>query len=960
MPEKFYYLISFVLVLVLAGDAPALELWSRDDYPGVELDWNDAYTWWGAGVPTTSEDDAHIDGWGGIVGLDSSAVAGEVIVGDYFTQWDPCQPTLNIYPGANLLLEYDPEYFDGDFLLGLQPYRDYGEPNWGNFGWGVVNMTGGTVIADGELAVGVDGVGHFYLKRGTLQADSLSFGTPRNATYQEDTKRVTSYDFNSVSNLMDISVGSKFILAGNITSIDSNVIAHGGTGDFVFDYEADVAGYTTITVEIDTAWYDGPVDGETVASPVVTLKWFPGRNVQDVNGHEVYFGTDFNDVNNADTTDVTGIYKGVQDANTYTPSLVWGQQYYWRIDEVNEINTRWKGPVWTFAVQPASATNPNPGDGTSDISILTDLTWASGAEAVTHDLYFSTDFNDVNDRSISPVTLGESSYNPGPLDFWTTYYWAVDEVNLAASPNTWPGQVWSFATKGFIGVDNFNSYALTDPDLLAVWDDYWVNGSGAEVFVQRVAPFVRDGNSIMYTYDNDDVTGSKYLGSWIDADTAGFEVGADWTVSGARALVLYFYGQPGNSITAQDTMWVELEDTSSVSGVARYDGDANDVAETGWHEWNIDLAIFDACGLSLTNVDKVHIGFGGAQAGGDTKNPGGTGTVYFDDVEVWPSRCRTELVPTDFTDDCVTDYYDIDDFSWWWLELGDYDVNAEPAPDTSAGGLLVRYEFAEVSGTIAADTSGSGNDGTVNVDTQWDPADGYDANGCLNLDSTANVQAPNDMFSLPMNEVTVSFWLKITGALDIWWDIPFSAGGDQDWFMMFAIASQANWDTETELPGYYVVWRTSTRNFDTEDSEQLFYDDLMADMPVGWHHYAGTKNALSGVQSLYIDGVMVAQSDSFFRTLGPQDPDNTDVLIGDSAGPDQWGPVPGKIDEFRIYGYALPHSQILDLAGQSSVNQPFQPYAEPFNLEKDGIINFQDYDVIAQHWLEGPILWPEP
>ena len=954
MPEKFYYLISFVLVLVLAGNAPAEDFWSRTDYNGVELDWNDGYTWWDAGVPTAA-DRAYIDGWGVIVKLDSSGTAGDVNVGDWHSQWDPCQPRFNIYPGANLLV--DSSTYNGDFRLGCQPYRDWGDPNWGNFGWGIVNMTGGTVVAEGDLVLGIYGVGHFYLKRGTFQADGFSVGTPRNATYEEDPDRVSSYDFNSVSNLMDISVGSKLILAGNITSIDSNVIAHGETGDFVFDYEADVAGYTTITAEIDTAWYDSPLDGETVANPIVTLKWFPGRNVQDVNGHEVYFGTDFNDVNNVDTTDVTGIYKGAQDANTYTPSLVWGQTCYWRIDEVNELNTRWKGPVWTFTVPPAAASSPNPGDGTWDISILTDLTWTPGAEAVTHELYFSTDFNDVNDRAVSPVTLGVNSYNPGPLDFWTTYYWAVDEVNLAASPNTWPGPVWSFDTKGFVSVDNFNSY-VTNDDLDVVWDDYWTNSTGAEMFVEKQAQFTRDGNSLRFDYDNSWEYKNKYVGSRIDADIANLaEIDANWTAGGAKALVLYFCGQPGNSATEKDIMWVELEDANNNTGYVVYDGDANDVTVWGWHEWNIELEIFDACGVDLTNVNRIHIGFGGYDKIG-VDEPGGSGTVYFDDIEVWPSRCRSDLVPTDFTGDCVTDYFDLDDFAWYWLEIGDYNVTAEPAPDTSAGGLLAWYKFDETFGTVAADSSGSANDGTVNVDTNWDPADGFDANGCLNLDSTANVEVPNDVFTLPMNEVTVSFWLKITSPLDIWWDIPFSAGDDQDWFMMFAIASQADWDTETELPGYYIAWRTSIRNFDTEDCEQLFYDDFTADMPEGWHHYAGTKNALSGVQSLYVDGVMVAQARSFFRTLEPEDPDSTDVLIGDSSGLYQWGPVPGKIDEFRIYDYALPHGQILDLAGLTSITQPFQPYAEPFNLIEDGIINFEDYDVITQHWLEGPVLWP--
>ncbi|UCF43147.1 MAG: hypothetical protein JSV99_11300 [Planctomycetota bacterium] len=106
----------------------------------------------------------------------------------------------------------------------------------------------------------------------------------------------------------------------------------------------------------------------------------------------------------------------------------------------------------------------------------------------------------------------------------------------------------------------------------------------------------------------------------------------DDTADAADRLSLFFYGKAGNAFSTNDQMWVELEDTSSTSGVAIYNGDASDVAEPGWHEWNIDLGIFAAAGVSLANVDKVHIGFGGPQVGQVTK--GGTGTVWFEDIIV--------------------------------------------------------------------------------------------------------------------------------------------------------------------------------------------------------------------------------------------------------------------------------------------------------------------------------------
>jgi hypothetical protein len=57
-------------------------------------------------------------------------------------------------------------------------------------------------------------------------------------------------------------------------------------------------------------------------------------------------------VKNADASDTTGIYRGRQNATTYTSSDVeWGGgPYYWRIDEVNTDGTITKGRIWSFTV----------------------------------------------------------------------------------------------------------------------------------------------------------------------------------------------------------------------------------------------------------------------------------------------------------------------------------------------------------------------------------------------------------------------------------------------------------------------------------------------------------------------------------------------------------------------------------------------------------------------------------
>ena len=68
--------------------------------------------------------------------------------------------------------------------------------------------------------------------------------------------------------------------------------------------------------------------------------------------HDVYFGTDELVVEDADTSDITGIYRGRQAATSYTPpeGVQWGQNYYWRIDEYNTDGTISTGIVWSLTV----------------------------------------------------------------------------------------------------------------------------------------------------------------------------------------------------------------------------------------------------------------------------------------------------------------------------------------------------------------------------------------------------------------------------------------------------------------------------------------------------------------------------------------------------------------------------------------------------------------------------------
>ncbi|MDI6451243.1 LamG-like jellyroll fold domain-containing protein [Anaerobaca lacustris] len=126
-----------------------------------------------------------------------------------------------------------------------------------------------------------------------------------------------------------------------------------------------------------------------------------------------------------------------------------------------------------------TAGNPVPGDGQEDVRRDAVLTWTPGEYAATHDVYFGTVADDVNNASrANPmgvlVSQGQaaSTYDPpGLLDIGQTYYWRIDEVNAPPSSTIFKGSLWSFTAEplaypiaGVIATSNGTSDATAGPE----------------------------------------------------------------------------------------------------------------------------------------------------------------------------------------------------------------------------------------------------------------------------------------------------------------------------------------------------------------------------------------------------------------------------------------------------------------------------------------------------------------
>ena len=368
-----------------------------------------------------------------------------------------------------------------------------------------------------------------------------------------------------------------------------------------------------------TAYFPNPPDGADSVNPNVELSWTEGFGAKL---HTVYFGDNFDDVNNA----AGGLPQGTKD---YTPSILkMAKTYYWRVDEFDVIETH-KGDVWSFTTEGAVG-SPEPSNGTVDVTQTPVLTWIPGVNGASHEVYFGSDKDAVNNADTgSPEykgsgNLGSESYNPGHLEWGTTYYWRIDEANNTNADSPWTGPLWSFTTANFLILDDFESYNDLDPaepgskNIFYTWIDGYdnpaINGAlvGNEFPPYAEQTIVHGGlQSMPMSYDNA-VGKSEATLTLTDM--------RDWTVKGVNTLTIWFRGDSAN---AAETMYVVL------NGSAGVDNDNPNAAQIdAWTRWNIDLQAF---GVNLANINTITLGFG------NRSNPvaGGAGMMYFDDIRLY-------------------------------------------------------------------------------------------------------------------------------------------------------------------------------------------------------------------------------------------------------------------------------------------------------------------------------------
>jgi len=609
--------------------------------------------------------------------------------------------------------------------------------------------------------------------------------------------------------------------------------------------------------------------------------------------------------------------------------------------------------IWLWP--PTKASNPVPPGGSTGAALKPTLSWMAGVYAAAvngHRVYFDADELKVIARAGCQVN-GTSTTNPSYLLPWTfgleeTYYWAVDEVNGV----TWPGDVWSFTTANSLVVDDMETYTdwqIPGNNIVEVWNDGIgdCKGSGNETgsTIYDYPTFSFGGvKSMRYDYDNDgtaynpciDAEGPRtYKYSKIVAQVANLlsGVGSNWTAGGARSLSLRFWGDPNTVVI--EPMWVELTDGDGAKAKVTYgdydDEDPNDIAEAAWHEWLIDLGDFtDVNDVNVGNVKSIAIGIGDE----DETEPYGSGKLYFDDIRLYAQRCvltrrSAELAVVDYaptgnpSGDCAVNNAELQIMVRDWLQ---YDYNIEPVPP-NPDGLMAWYEFED----DANDSSLNGNDGILYGGPTYAPGyidkaislDGVDDLVDCGYDATLNITGA----------VSVSAWINVTtGARDqkVAGNQDGSTGGYKmgvysDNKVEFEVRNPTNQSTNNRSVGGGTVLTTGV-----------------------WYHVVGVYSQGNYIRT-YVNGKLDRQL-------------VTTAKLGLSSGTLKLGREPsglssffsGKLDDVRVYNYALTEAEIMSLAGAGAVYVPVTSPANISDLEPvlEKKVNFKDYSLLANKWLE--------
>jgi hypothetical protein len=267
------------------------------------------------------------------------------------------------------------------------------------------------------------------------------------------------------------------------------------------------------------------------------------------------------------------------------------------------------------------------------VAMTTALNWTPADNAASHQLYFGADKDAVRTADTSApqykgsIALGAESYDPGLLEANTAYYWRVDEVDDQGNVTT--GPLWIFTTGAYLLVDDFESYTDDDTAGQAIWQT-WIDGFGIADNGAQVGYLMPPYAEQSIVHGGSQSMPLQYVneaGATNSEASMTLTTRRDWTLTGVAELSLWFRGATGN---AAEPLYVAISNSAGAPAVVAND-DPSAGTTLSWTKWAISLQAFADKGINLSNVNTITIGLG---TKGNVAAPGGSGTMYIDDIRL--------------------------------------------------------------------------------------------------------------------------------------------------------------------------------------------------------------------------------------------------------------------------------------------------------------------------------------
>ncbi|MHC4370170.1 MAG: LamG-like jellyroll fold domain-containing protein [Planctomycetota bacterium] len=216
------------------------------------------------------------------------------------------------------------------------------------------------------------------------------------------------------------------------------------------------------------------------------------------------------------------------------------------------VNSGWGGIVPQYGLSevqflyiPMYARQPVPASGDSDAALDVTLDWRGGREAVSHEVYFSSDKAAVEDGTALVGTVDVTNFTPGALKYGKVYYWKVNEVNDAAAVPVREGKVWQFSTTETLVVEDFEGYTDDDAANEAIWQT-WIDGFGVTENGSQVGYLVPPYAEQSIVNSGRQSMPFTYGGAAYSEAERTFAQTRDWTAQGISQLSVWFRGYPGS------------------------------------------------------------------------------------------------------------------------------------------------------------------------------------------------------------------------------------------------------------------------------------------------------------------------------------------------------------------------------------------------------------------------------